>query len=164
MTVRLGGVDAEILHARAITVGDTYVYLPQEKVLITGDTLISPYPYSIGGTYPQDWLTTLEQFAALQPSVIIPGHGKPQTLEFVHQNIHLFETILRQVKDARTNGQTLEQTVESTGKQAKELASQIGISDDSLVAEFKAYFLDTFVSRAYRELNGPLPDSPDGLK
>jgi hypothetical protein len=106
----------------------------------------------------------LKQFAALQPSIIIPGHGKPQTTEFVQQNIAMFENILQQVKDAKASNQTQDQTMESIGKRAKELAAMIGISDEQTTAEFKAYFLDTFVSRAYRELDGPLSDLPDGLK
>jgi cyclase len=164
MTVNPGNERVNLAHARAITIGDTYAYLPQEKVLITGDALLSPYPYSIGGTYPQDWLKTLKQFATLQPSIIIPGHGKPQTMEFLQQNIKLFEDILQQVKDAKAKNLSMDQTIEAIGKNAKELAAEIGINDEQTTGEFKAYFLDTFVSRAYRELDAPLPDLPDGMK
>src|SRR5215467_10330863 len=69
MTVLLGGREIQLLHARAITPGDTYIFLPKEKILITGDILLSPYPFSIGGTYPAEWVQTLEKFAALQPDV-----------------------------------------------------------------------------------------------
>jgi len=163
MTLRMGDEQPNIRHARAITAGDTYMYLPKEKILITGDILLSPYPYAIGGTYPTDWLNTLKGFVELQPSIIIPGHGKPQTIEFLQQNVDLFQTILQQVKDAKSRGLTAEQTGESVGKESKELASKIGIVDEQVAAEFKAYFLDVFVARAYRELEGPLGDLPDGL-
>src|SRR5262249_41055579 len=79
MTLLLGGREIQILHARAITPGDTYIFLPQEKVLITGDILLSPYPFAIGGTYPAEWIQTLEKLVALQPAVIIPGHGDAET-------------------------------------------------------------------------------------
>jgi glyoxylase-like metal-dependent hydrolase (beta-lactamase superfamily II) len=39
MILHLGKLDANIGHVRAITIGDTYAYLPQEKVQITGDAL-----------------------------------------------------------------------------------------------------------------------------
>ena len=164
MNVPLGTRSVQILHARAITVGDTYVYLPGEKILVTGDIVLSPYPYAIGGTYPADWLKTLKSFVALKPAIIIPGHGNPQTVDFVQQYIRLFESILQQVKDAKSKGLTLDQTKERIGSQSNELASIIGVTDENMAAEFRAYFLDIFVSRAYRELDAPLSDLPDGLK
>jgi hypothetical protein len=32
------------------------------------------------------------------------------------------------------------------------------------VDQFASYFLETFVRRAYRELDGPLGDLPDGMR
>ena len=163
MALRPGGREIRIQHARAITIGDTYVFLPKERILITGDILLSPYPYAIGGAYPEDWLRTLEKFAAMNPSVIIPGHGDPQNPEFLQRHIKLFRTILHQVKQAKHSGSTIEQTKVSIGQQYRQLASMLGISDERVASEFKAYFLDVFVPRAYRELESPLGDLPDGL-
>jgi len=79
MTIVMGSREIQVLHAQAITTGDAYLYLPKEKMLITGDIVLSPYPFAIGGTYPAEWLGALEKFAALAPSVIIPGHGNAET-------------------------------------------------------------------------------------
>src|SRR6476659_7291219 len=68
LTLILGGREIQVLHARAITPGDTYIYLPKERVLVTGDILLSPYPFAIGGTYPAEWLKTLNGLAALEPA------------------------------------------------------------------------------------------------
>src|SRR5690242_14131156 len=87
MTIVLGGREIRVLHARAITTGDTYIYLPKEKVLVTGDILLSPYPFAIGGTYPAEWIHTLEQLAALEPAAIVPGHGDVETnTDFLRSN------------------------------------------------------------------------------
>ena len=163
MTVRQGEREIQLLHARAITVGDTYLYLPKEKILITGDILLSPYPYAIGGTYPTDWLKTLEKLETFHPSIIVPGHGSVQNQEFLKKSIDLFRTILQQVKDAKAKSLSLEQTKEMIGKQSRELASKLTIEDAQVSMEFKAYFLDVFVARAYKELDHPLGDLPDGL-
>jgi cyclase len=164
MTVRPGGREINIMHARAITIGDTYVYLPVEKILITGDIMLSPFPFAIGGTYPADWLATLQQFAKLEPNIIIPGHGKAQTnKEFLQGYIALFQDASNQVKDDKTKGMTLDQTKEAVGKQASELSAKLGITDPNVVNAFKAYFLDVFVVRSYKELDQPLSDLPDGL-
>lgn len=164
MTIILGGREIQVLHAQAITTGDTYLYLPKEKVLVTGDILLSPYPFAIGGTYPAEWLTTLEKLAALAPNVIIPGHGDAETnADFLRGNIALFREVIGQVKANKAKGMTSEQTVEALDKQNAELAARFGIKDAETVAAFKDYFLDVFVKRAYRELDGPLGDLPDGL-
>lgn len=163
MTIKPGGREIQIGHARGITIGDTYLFMPKEKILITGDLLLSPYPYAIGGSYPADWLRALEKFAAWKPSIIIPGHGDPQSPEFLQQNITLFRTILQQVKQSKNSGATNEETKAAVGKRSKELAEMLGITEEHVAAEFKAYFLDVFASRAYRELDAPLSDLPDGL-
>ena len=164
ITILMGGREIQVLHAQAITTGDTYLYLPKEKVLVTGDILLSPYPFAIGGTYPAEWLSTLEKFVALAPDVIIPGHGDAETnTDFLRSNIELFREILGQVRANKAKGMTSEQTVEALDKQNAELAAKIGIKDAETTAAFKDYFLDVFVKRAYRELEGPLGDLPDGL-
>jgi cyclase len=165
MTLMLGGREIQILHARAITPGDTYIFLPKEKVLITGDILLSPYPFAIGGTYPAEWIQTLEKLVTLQPSLIIPGHGDAETnSDFLRANLALFQEVLQQVKEAKSKGLTLDQASDALGKQSGELAAKIGIKDGETAEAFKAYFLDVFAKRAYRELDGPLGDLPDGLK
>jgi glyoxylase-like metal-dependent hydrolase (beta-lactamase superfamily II) len=164
MSILMGGREIQLLHAQAITTGDTYLYLPKEKVLVTGDILLSPYPFAIGGTYPAEWLSTLEKFAALAPNVIIPGHGGVETnTDFLRGNIALFQEVMQQVKADKAKGMTAEQTTEALDKQNAELAATIGIKDAETATAFKDYFLDVFVKRAYRELDGPLGDLPDGL-
>jgi cyclase len=165
MTILMGGREIQIRHAEAITTGDTYIYLPKEKVLVTGDILLSPYPFAIGGTYPAEWLKTLEKFLALNPTVIIPGHGAPETnTDFLRSNVALFQEVTLQVNEDKAKGMTAEQTTEAVEKQSTELAAKIGIKDAETAAAFKDYFLDVFVKRAYRELDGPLGDLPDGLR
>ena len=164
MTIMLGGREIQVLHARAITPGDTYLYLPKEKLLVTGDILLSPYPFAIGGTYPAEWLKTLQQFAALEPRVIIPGHGEVETnTNFLRSNVAMFQEVIQQVKDAKANGMTVEQTLEAVEKRNPDLAAKIGVKDAETASAFKAYFLYVFVKRAYRELDGAPGEQPDGL-
>jgi cyclase len=165
LTILLGDREIAIMHARAITPGDTFVYLAKEKILIAGDILLNPYPYAIGGTYPAEWLATLNRLAALDPAVIIPGHGEAVTsLELLAHNISLFQEVIRQVREGKRKGMSAEQTSEALGKQGAELAAKVGIRDADAIAAFKSYFLDVFVSRAYREIDGPLGDLPDGVQ
>jgi cyclase len=59
---------------RAHTEGDVFVYLPKEKIVITGDALIGWTPY-MGDGYPEDWAATLDRLAQLDFTHIIMGHG-----------------------------------------------------------------------------------------
>lgn len=160
MTLWMGEREIQIHHARAITAGDTYLYLPEQKILITGDTVLDPYPYSIGGTYPSDWLKTLREFQNLKPEIIIPGHGHPVNVAFLQKQTSLFEEVMKRVKAASDKGLTLEQTSGSITGSAAELAALVDITDKQATEEFKAYFLNVFVARAYKELQHPLGDSP----
>jgi cyclase len=76
-TMKLYRRDREIhlLHlGRAHTEGDVFVYLPREKVVITGDAVIGWTPY-MGDGYPEDWAGTLDRLAQLDFTHIIMGHG-----------------------------------------------------------------------------------------
>ena len=77
-TMKLYRRDREIhlLHlGRAHTEGDVFVYLPKEKVVITGDAMIGWTPY-MGDGYPEDWTGTLDRLAQLDFTHIIMGHGE----------------------------------------------------------------------------------------
>jgi cyclase len=161
MDIHPTGREIQILHARAITVGDTYLYLPKEKILVTGDILLSPFPFAIGGTYPADWIKTLQQFAELQPTLVIPGHGDVQNADFIRKNIDMFQSALDYVKEAKSQGLSLEQTQKSVGLKNDALARKLGITDAAVLQQFKSYFLNVFVARAYRELDAPLGETPN---
>ena len=76
-TMKLYRRDREIqlLHlGRAHTEGDVFVYLPKEKIVITGDAVIGWTPF-MGDGYPEEWATTLDRLAQLDFTHIVMGHG-----------------------------------------------------------------------------------------
>jgi len=76
INLNLGNHAVEIkFQGRANTPGDAVVFLPRERILITGDIVVHPVPYLCSG-YPSEWAETLERPAALDPQTIIPGHGE----------------------------------------------------------------------------------------
>lgn len=68
MTLWLGKLEVKIMQlGRGHTKGDTVVWLPQEKVLLSGDLVeYGATPYA-GDAYFQDWPATLDAIAALEP-------------------------------------------------------------------------------------------------
>jgi cyclase len=159
----LGGREIRVLHAQAITPGDTYLYLPKEKILITGDILVSPVPFAVGGSYPQGWIETLQKLNEMEIETIIPGHGEAEhDKSYLTRNLTLFKRVLADVKAAKGNGLSLDQTKEQLMNKAADYAAEFGLSEKDL-PDFKNFFLLVFVNRAYHELEKPLGDSPLAL-
>jgi len=77
LTLRRGSREIRILFlGRGHTGGDVVVYLPAERVLVTGDQIGTGLPY-LGDGYLDEWATTLGYVDALPWDVILPGHGQP---------------------------------------------------------------------------------------
>jgi glyoxylase-like metal-dependent hydrolase (beta-lactamase superfamily II) len=76
MTVWLGSLEVQLLQlGRGHTKGDTVVWLPHERVLLSGDLVeFDATPYA-GDAYFKDWPRTLEEVAALEPVALVPGRG-----------------------------------------------------------------------------------------
>lgn len=82
---------------RGNTSGDAVVYLPKDKILITGDLLDHPIPY-LGGGFPFDQVKTLRRMAALEARIIIPGHGDVlRDKVFLTDLIEFLETVTEEV-------------------------------------------------------------------
>lgn len=78
-TVKLqeGGREIHLmLVGRGHTDGDLYIYLPKEKVLVSGDAVVDRMPF-IGDGYPEEWIETVVALEKLDISQIIVGHGNP---------------------------------------------------------------------------------------
>lgn len=80
--LELGGVVIEVKHRNGgHTPGDSLVWLPQKKVLFSGDMV---YVDRILGLHPvsktKTWLASFAVIDELQPAVIVPGHGSVTTL------------------------------------------------------------------------------------
>lgn len=59
---------------RGNTNGDAVVYLPKEKIVMTGDLVVYPLPYFYDG-YPTEWAVTMQRLGDLDAATIVPGHG-----------------------------------------------------------------------------------------
>ena len=80
MTLWLGSLEVQLLQlGRGHTKGDTVAWLPQQKILFSGDLVeFDATPYA-GDAYFKDWPATLDRIAALQPQQLVPGRGAALT-------------------------------------------------------------------------------------
>jgi glyoxylase-like metal-dependent hydrolase (beta-lactamase superfamily II) len=76
LTLWLGKLEVQLLQlGRGHTKGDTVVWLPGERAMLSGDLVeFDATPYA-GDAYFQDWPKTLDNIAALKPQALVPGRG-----------------------------------------------------------------------------------------
>jgi len=80
MTLWLGKLEVQLIQlGRGHTKGDTVVWLPQERAMLSGDLVeFGATPYA-GDAYFKDWPQTLDNLMALDPAVVVPGRGAALT-------------------------------------------------------------------------------------
>lgn len=158
MVVDLGGRKVEISFlGRGNTGGDAVIYVPDAKVLMTGDLLVAPTPFAIG-SFIDEWIVTMKALAAIDATTIVPGHGPvehdKQYLQLVTQAL---ESLSQQAHAAVKQGITQEQFQKSVNM--AKFRSQMAGDNEARVRNFNDYFVSPGAVRAYREAkDGPLKD------
>jgi len=78
---------------RGHTAGDVVVYLPNEKIVVTGDFLTSGLS-NMSDAYPDEWVASLDVLKTLDFDTVLPGHGEAFTDK---AKIDYFQAYLRDV-------------------------------------------------------------------
>jgi len=80
MSIWLGQLEVQLLQVgRGHTKGDTIAWLPEQKILFSGDLVeFDATPYA-GDAYFQDWPQILDKLAAMKPRALVPGRGAALT-------------------------------------------------------------------------------------
>ena len=81
LDVTVGGTEFSLHHDRGETDDGTWVWMPQNKILCTGDLFIWASP-NCGNPqkaqrYCDEWAVALRKMAALGAEFLLPGHGLP---------------------------------------------------------------------------------------
>jgi glyoxylase-like metal-dependent hydrolase (beta-lactamase superfamily II) len=100
LRIDLGGRVVELKHlGRGNTGGDVVAWLPTERILVAGDLVDHPVPYAFAG-YPGEWIGTLDRLAALDPVLVVPGHGEVlRGKGYIERVAALIRGIRQQVND-----------------------------------------------------------------
>ena len=115
--LKLGKTTVQLLHfGPAHTPGDLAVWLPQQKILFAGDIvyterLLAVLP--IGNS--ANWVQAFDKLVALNPKTIVPGHGRPTTIEVARRDTRDYLSFLRvEAKRILDAGGSLQDAVEKT--------------------------------------------------
>ena len=94
MTLYRGNREIQIRFlGRGHTAGDVVVFLPNEKVVMTGDFLTSGLS-NMSDSFPEEWVASLDALKKLDFDTVLPGHGDAFTDK---AKIDFFQAYLRDV-------------------------------------------------------------------
>jgi cyclase len=149
LTIAPEGRRVEVRHpgTPAHTTGDSYVWLPGERVLFTGDLVFhGGTPFALSGS-PVGWLRALEQMAALEPDIVVPGHGEVGGPELFAPVADYLRFLIDAAADARARGLS-----------PLEAARRLDLGRFAALAEKERIVGN--LHRAFAELDGAQPNVP----
>lgn len=110
LTIHQGAREIQLRYfGNGNTRGDIVLWLPRERILLTGDLLVHPVPYAFG-SFITDWAGTMELLRRLDAAIIVPGHGPVmRDHAYLDDTTALLQDIVRQVSAGVARGQSLEE-------------------------------------------------------
>ena len=96
-----------MLVGRAHTDGDLFIYMPKEKVLVTGDAVVDWMPFLNDG-YPEEWAQTVGELEKLDIERVIVGHGEPAPKSHLTFFRGYLTDLVAAVKKAAADGMSLD--------------------------------------------------------
>ncbi|MET0385732.1 MAG: MBL fold metallo-hydrolase [Polyangiales bacterium] len=148
LSLRVGDKRVELLQVGpAHTKGDVLVWLPDERVVFTGDILfIQSHPIIWEGPI-SNWLAACDRILALDAQVIVPGHGPLTDAAGVRETKAYWQRILDAAQRGRAAGATPDEVARELLR--SEPASWQGWGE--------AHRVVVNVDTAYRDLAGAHP-------
>jgi cyclase len=153
LTLWLGNRRVELrAQGRANSPNDVTIYLPDDRVLFTGDILVQdPLPY-VGMSWPVPWVEVLRRVEAMPVAGLIPGHGPVMKDHAYTRKVReLMEAATSRVDSLARTGLTLDQiqATISLDDVRKSFPLWAGTPD----ADWK-YIVTTLVERTWRGVRG----------
>ncbi|NPD89288.1 MAG: MBL fold metallo-hydrolase [Asgard group archaeon] len=99
-------ITIEIYQGDGHSAGNSYIFIPEEKILITGDLLFSGMTPFFGDPNADifTWLEVYQNMLDLSPKKIIPGHGEITDKGEILNQINYFERCINWMKKYIENG------------------------------------------------------------
>jgi cyclase len=117
--------------------GDLCVWLPDEKVLFSGDLVFTNYMPDLRDSNIANWIEALDRLAVLEPETIVPAHGLLCDAKAIETDRRFLETLRSQVKAAKEAGTSKEEACQRVD--LSEFAGLVGYRELLGVAVSRAY-------------------------
>jgi glyoxylase-like metal-dependent hydrolase (beta-lactamase superfamily II) len=111
----LGGVHARLMWrgpAAMHTRGDTMIFVEEDRVLFTGDVVMSQRFLAAQDTSSiTAWSGTLDELAALQPARVVPSHGSIGDATLIARDREFLQAVRERVSDLKQAGKSSDEAV-----------------------------------------------------
>jgi glyoxylase-like metal-dependent hydrolase (beta-lactamase superfamily II) len=146
ITLDLGGVRVRIWgvgpnHTR----GDTVFFVEEDRVLFTGDVVMSVFPaVSAQSASVAKWLDNLDVFEALEPRTIVPAHGRLGDMALIRRYREYLAEVVSGASGAKRRGVSIDNAKSSLAgtyaTQFADLAPQSGSPTGRIGAAIEAAY------------------------
>jgi glyoxylase-like metal-dependent hydrolase (beta-lactamase superfamily II) len=128
-TLDLGGRSVELrTWGQAHTLGDQVVFLPEERILFTGD-LVEEGCFAIVPYFPPDdtdvdgdkWIAVLDRLEALAPEIVVPGHGSVGGALVIREARDYLTALRDEVRKLKSAGVPVDTAVEQLDARMRSL-------------------------------------------
>lgn len=139
------------------TDGDIVVWLPDDKVLVTGDILVAPVPFAFKAPMLK-WMDTLTKVAGKGADIIVPGHGPVQhDLKYLNSVHNLLARTVEAVRDARKSGVAYAEL--RTEISLDDVREQFTLGNAQLEHAWRSNYFEPALESTWRSLEYPFPPS-----
>jgi cyclase len=101
-----GGREIHFVHLGGHTPATSGVFLPDDKILFTGDLVVVDEHPSLGQCDSENWLSRLRWLRKQQFQVLVPGHGKLCNVEASEPVTEYIRTMRAKVRQQYKSGRT----------------------------------------------------------
>ena len=146
LTVRVGEHTFELMHTPGHTPGQICVYVPEERIVFTGDTIFNQCQTWLHESDVTNWLLALDMLAGLDVDVIVPGHGPVCTKNEINMQRALLHEWMSIVAGGVARGLSKEECLDAVDLIKNRMPVDIG----------QEYMLDTVIRNNTFALHGKL--------
>lgn len=112
VTLDVGDHTFHLLWTPGHTAGQICVYVPEERVVFTGDTVFSEVQTWVMASDVQQWIEALNTIAKLDVDKVVPGHGPVTDLKYLQTQKAVLLEWESMVATAVAKGWSREETIE----------------------------------------------------
>jgi cyclase len=104
LTLHLGDHTFDMRLMPGHTACQTVVYVPEERVLFTGDLVSNRVIPSLHEALPVEWIESLRELSRLDVEFVVPGHGHPGSAGLLSDMADALDGAIKTVKQAVDQG------------------------------------------------------------
>jgi cyclase len=111
LEMKVGDTTFHLIHTPGHTPGQVAVYVPEQRVVFTGDTVFSECQTWLMTSDIDQWIGALDVISSLDVDAVVPGHGPVTTPAYLATQRSVLLAWTSAVADAVAQGWSREETI-----------------------------------------------------